>query len=362
MVNPLLRAFIPATPSSPSFAHSAGRWNWLGLRHVNGARTSVHLGAYPPLKPNAFRTPLGRKFGEVLYVRQGRTLRRMTSCRDALGIKVDDDLFARWLSWFAPDPQPFLVKRDDPLEILGAPLLEKFDSQLRDTFEVYNLDSDTLWRFIGAAEFRGLPQKSRAQLVRAQCKLGRSLVPSVRSWPSLEVHGIRCQGDGYRFVWWPSLLEGNEEKVLIPYIEDGRRKSRHAEVAAAVWRRTQAILPGARELAGTFPRNSGPNCFGAVMSAAGIVGAAEEWMQREPFESWLAEKTRPGGDDDAPGTVLVWRSPDRLAQHAAITLGDGWALHKPSQGWMSPTKVLAVAEVKSSARARQRHLSRRSLL
>lgn len=98
------------------------------------------------------------------------------------------------------------------------------------------------------------------------------------------------------------------------------------------------------------------------MSAAGIVGAAEEWMQRETFESWLAERTSAGGEDDAPGTVLVWRSPDGLAQHTAVTLGDGWALHKPSQGWMSPTKVLAVPEVKSSARASRRRLTRRRLL
>jgi len=224
------------------------------------------------------------------------------------------------------------------------------------------LDSDMLWRFIGASEFLALPQLTRAQLVQEQRRLGRSLVPSVRSWPSLEANVIRYQADGHRFVWWPSLLEGNEGKVLIPYVEEGRRKSRHAEIDSSVWRRTKPILPGAKESAGTFPPNSGPNCFGAVMSAAGIVGAAEEWMQREAFESWLAERTRPGGEDDAPGTVLVWRSPDGLAQHTAITLGDGWALHKPSQGWMSPTKVLAVPEVKSSARARRRRLTRRSLL
>jgi hypothetical protein len=37
-------------------------------------------------------------------------------------------------------------------------------------------------------------------------------------------------------------------------------------------------------------------------------------------------------------------------------------VHKPSQGWMSPTKVLAVRDVKLSARTRGRHLGRRRLI
>ena len=226
---------------------------------------------------------------------------------------------------------------------------------------MYTLDTDTQWRAIAATEFFALSQLARAELVRGQCKLGRSLVPSVRSWPCLEAYGIRNQADGHRFVWWPSLLDGNEEEVLFSYLDDGRRNSRHTEVAGTVWRKASVLLPGAKELAGTFPRGSGPNCFGAVMSAAGIADAAEVWMQQETFDSWLTERTRPGGQDDAPGTVLVWYSPEGLAQHAAVTLGDGWAMHKPSQGWMSPTKVLSVPEVLSSARARGRRLTRRSL-
>jgi len=83
--------------------------------------------------------------------------------------------------------------------------------------------------------------------------------------------------------------------------------------------------------------------------------------QREPFETWLAAATRPGGQDDEPGTVLVWRSASGLVQHAAVTLSAGWALHKPSQGWMSPTKVLTVGQVKLSARCVDRRLTRRTL-
>jgi hypothetical protein len=48
-------------------------------------------------------------------------------------------------------------------------------------------------------------------------------------------------------------------------------------------------------------------------------------------------------------TVLVWRSRDHQVQQAALTVGDGWALHKPSQGWFDPVKVLTAADVKRSA-------------
>jgi hypothetical protein len=162
-------------------------------------------------------------------------------------------------------------------------------------------------------------------------------------------------------VWWPSLQDGCEEVVLRDYIEDGRRPSRHDEVPEIVWDLAARILPNAQRLAGTFAATSGPNCFGTVMAAAGVPDADMVWMQREPFERWLTDKTRPGGHDDAPGTVLVWRSPDGLGQHAAVTLGDGWVLHKPSQGWMSPNKVLTTHECKASSRSSGRRLERHTI-
>ncbi len=154
---------------------------------------------------------------------------------------------------------------------------------------------------------------------------------------------------------WPSADPAADVARVVAFVEEGRRASRHDEV------RSWAALPDARRLAGTFPTRSGPNCFGTVMEAAGVRGAAEEWMQREPFEAWLADHTRPGGVDDEAGTVLVWRNAAGAVDHAAVTLGDGWALHKPSQGWMSPTKVLAVRDAKLSARSAGRRLQRRRL-
>jgi len=83
--------------------------------------------------------------------------------------------------------------------------------------------------------------------------------------------------------------------------EEGRRRSRHTEVDVATWRDAAGVLPAARDLMGTFPPGSGPNCFGTVMGAAGVDGAAGTWMQREPFQEWLAAASRPGGHDGQPG-------------------------------------------------------------
>ena len=232
----------------------------------------------------------------------------------------------------------------------------------RDTFEIYTPPDGMTCRGMTAAEFMALPRAGRAELVRGQRAAGRRLVPSVRAWPGLRDRGIREQADGHRFVWWPDLVTGHEDEALVPFVEEGMRRSRHAEVAADVWREAGRVLPGAHELAGRFPGGSGPNCLATVMAASGVSDVATQWMQREPFEQWLAARTRPGGRDDRPGTVFVWRSAEGLVQHAAVTLGDGWALHKLSQGWMSPVKVLTVAEVLLSARCPGRRLTRRSLL
>ncbi len=275
-----------------------------------------------------------------------------------LGIDVSPDLAQRWAAWFAPAVQPFLA--DDELAAAVGGREEELGEEVRDTFCLYGPPEGLRHVWLDEQEFLDLPRLLRVRLVREQLAHERELVPSVRAWEHL-VPQVRAQVDGHRFVWWPSLLAGAEEQVLTAYVEEGRRPSRHGEVPDEVWSRSADLLPGARRIAGTFPAASGPNCFGAVMAAAGVPGADGVWMLREPFEEWLAAATRPGGRDDEAGTVLVWRTPDGLVQHAAVTLGGGWALHKPSQGWMSPTKVLTVVECRASSHASGRRLERRTL-
>lgn len=276
-----------------------------------------------------------------------------------LGIDVPDELVAQWVLWFAPERQPFVVACDD--ELAGS-TDAGLTPELRDTFELYVVPAGQRLAWLTEAEFMLLPRADRSRLVRAQIHHERAVVPSVRAWVSRVGNRVRAQADGHRFVWWPPLVAGHERTVLFDYVREGRRPSQHHQVPRSIWTASERLLPAARSLAGSFPPASGPNCFGAVMAAAGIEGAEHQWMQREPFEQWLAAATVAGGTTAEPGTVLVWRSRDGAAQHAAVTLGGGWALHKPSQGWMSPTKVLKVPEVIASARAHGRRLSRRRIV
>ena len=280
----------------------------------------------------------------------------------ALNVDVDDALFARWVAWFSPAVQPFLADADLASSLGEHESGASLSDEVRDTYCLYELPAGLQYVWLSEAQFSALPRPRRAALVRAQRTFVRGLVPRVKSWVGVLGDQAREQADGHRFVWWPSLLEGCEEQVLRDYIEEGRRASRHDEVSEHLWTSVARTLPAARGIAGTFASASGPNCFGTVMASAGVVDADTVWMQREPFERWLSQQTRPGGEDAEPGTVLVWRSPDGLVQHAAVTLGEGWALHKPSQGWMSPNKILTTAECKVSSRAAGRRLVRHTIL
>ena len=282
----------------------------------------------------------------------------MTEGRHVLGIAVSDELLARWGSWLAPDRQPFVVAGHDEL---AQQHQQELSPELLDTYELYAGKAKHL-AWLTEPELLALPRQRRTDLIRGQVEGGRSVVPTVRRWGSVVGSRAREQADGHRFVWWPSLLTTHAELVLAEFVDNGRRPSRHQDVPAGTWRALESPLPMAHQLAGTFPEASGPNCFGVVMACAGVTEAEQVWMQREPFERWLSERTVPGGDSDAPGTVLVWRALTGEVEHAAVTLGDGWALHKPSQGWMSPTKVLAVSDVIRSSRCWGRRLSRRRIV
>jgi hypothetical protein len=279
-----------------------------------------------------------------------------------LGIDVDTATVDRWRRWFAPRVQPFVV--DDTLrQALGDPETPtRWPLELQDTFWLYG--DETHARLIGLErhQFDALSTDVRARLVRHQFREGRQLVPSLRSVTSDWRKRLRTDGDGHRFVWWPDTLHRCGDGPLLKHVaEDSALPSRHQEVSAPTWKRANATLPGARNLAGTFAAKSGPNCFGTVMAAAGVPGAADVWMLREPFEEWLTSATQPGGDDREPGTVMVWRDQLGAVQHAAVTLGDGWALHKPSQGWMTPRVVLSVAQVKHAVLQVGHRLSRRAI-
>lgn len=235
--------------------------------------------------------------------------------------------------------------------------------ELRDTYRAYSMDRRLRAVWLTEESFATLGRETRARLVRAQVRYRRGAVPAVRAWTDLiDGRASRAQADGHRFVWWPSLLVEDDGAILARVVSEDRRASRHDEVPETCWARSATVLPGARRLAGTFPSGSGPNCFGTVMAASGERGAADIWMLQAPFEEWLDVRTRPGGADDSPGTIFIWRDGDGVARHAAVTIGDGWVLEKPSQDWHSPRGVFRVRDMIKGNRTRGWRLSRRHLI
>jgi hypothetical protein len=246
-----------------------------------------------------------------------------------LGIVVDDALVDKWKTWLAPARQPFFVDK-------GGRRDRSMSEDLWDTYHLWRVDKSFGVRWLDEDEFFALPRAERARLVRQQVLAKRGAVPTVRAWADLV--DARSQADGHRFVWWPSIMT---KQIVIRHVTADRLTSRHHEVKSATWRG----LPAARALAGTFAAGSGPFCFSTVMAAAGVKERPATYAGREPFDEWLRTRCRPGGDDSKPGTVWVWRNKDGLSVHAAITLGDGWVLEKPSREWSSPRTVVAVPDL-----------------
>lgn len=266
---------------------------------------------------------------------------------DVLGIEVDNALVQRWAGWLAPTRQPFFLTASEIVELglpSGRPDSE-LSFELRDTYRVWNLPDGLEIGWLDEDAFHAQPQEVRAELIRAQVRHGRGAVPTVSGWADLlDAQVLREQADGHHFVWWPSLVEAGTDAVLKRFVTDDQLPCRRTSVSDAVWRAAASKLPNARVLSGTFA-NGRANCFGTVMAAAEVGGAAEGWTMREPFEAWLAASCAAGGGDDLPGTVLVWRDTDLAATHAAVTLGGGWALHKPGQDWICPRQVVTVHDL-----------------
>lgn len=206
------------------------------------------------------------------------------------------------------------------------------------------------------SEFTSLSLEVRRALLFRREALGR-LGQLARSTRRI-VESVRADS---RVVWWPSLVRAAGDGPVLSYVEEGVRPSRHQEVDGTTWSGCHRLVPGAADLACTFAAMSGPNCFGTVMAAAGVARAESQWMLQEPFEQWLMNNAFPvrgTAYDHTPGVVLVWRDAAGLAAHAAVTIGDGYALSKPSQAWYSPRLVWTVPDTIKAARNRGIRLSR----
>lgn len=274
-----------------------------------------------------------------------------------LGVDVRKALVESWARWLAPDPQPFVVGPEDVWREYESEA-GSVTAELRDTYRLWGVAKGLRVLWVSEDRFSSLPRTARAALVREQVVRGRGAVPTVRTWSDLlDPDQLRAQANGHRFVWWRSLLASDTERILSRVISTDRLPSRHMEVEESTWRACEDVLPGARQLAGTFPTGSNANCFGTVMAAAGA-DPADVYDSVEPFAEWLAAACKRGGDTRQPGTVLVWRNHEGEPVHAAVSIGDGWGLEKPSQEWHSPRAVAAVDDIIRMSRASGQRMER----
>lgn len=268
------------------------------------------------------------------------------SVLSVLGVEVDEELLRRWTAHYAPGRQPFAVRDLDEAgraaveQVAAGAATHDVSDEHRDTFFLYGGGP---WAWLTEDELAALDPGLRSALLRE--RRARVRPKPVPAWPSD-----------------PFLVP-----KLLRWVEAGSLPSLHRLARAELDAVAAGPLPGAADLAGTFADGSGPNCFAAVMAAAGQP-VAKEWVQLDQFRAWLEEHTvplpgkgRPMAEvDREPGCVLVWHEDGELA-HSAVTIGGGWALHKQSQSWSSPVAVWTVEEVVSSWRFTGTRLSRHLL-
>lgn len=259
----------------------------------------------------------------------------MTSAH-VLGIGVDEALVHRWRGWFAPPVQPFRTDILTPQVAAAVPIRRVEPTpEWTDTFFMYG----GTWTWLSEEEFNSLRPSLRRSLLAARRRTVRP-----KSMPG-----------------WPSELARSGDDLMFRWVASGAvRPSRHEAVPSMVWQQAHAVLPQAEQLAGSFAASgSGANCFGTVLAAAGLE-VSEVQVGPDWFQIWLDEHTeRITGTqcDDQPGVVFAWTEHGKLT-HAAVTIGAGWMLAKPSQSWSSPRLVRPVREVVNSWRYPETSLSR----
>ena len=276
---------------------------------------------------------------------------------------VDDVRLASWVEYLAPDPQPFIVG-DDPRWDHFANLKRPLTWETRHTFRVHAAPKGSRVAWLTRAQYLGLDKEDRTDLVREQIvrrngdRPGVGRVPTVREWSDLlGVDNLRAEADGHRFVWWPEIVEREPEEILKRLVPVGRLASRHDEVADVTWEACADVLPGARDLAGTWaPLGEQSCCFSTVLQAAGAPTGGS-CSDTAVFESWLQTACRPTRMVDRPGTVLVWRAQGEPF-HAAVCIGDGWALEQPSADWHAPRAIARTEDVVRAARYPGQYLER----
>lgn len=285
-----------------------------------------------------------------------------------LGCPVTDAHFAQWSRQFICDPAPFFLSDETqmPSELLLLTRQEfaesRFSLTYQDSYLTYSVAADTRWvALVTSDEFDSLPPHSQQHLLAAQWALNRG---HVYPWNQVEndLQGClqraqsRCfsVGDTSCFVLdaaiWSLLPEAVRRRWLLEFITSGDPPvCLSSGLSAADW--AAIHHPVIQRLAGTFPAQSGANCFSTTLAAITsnphtAATTAEYWVHQSVFLRGLALRgftERPEMDALAEGlrdAVLVWFDAKGKAQHACYVIGDGRVFNKNAQGWYAPWQIL----------------------
>ena len=278
------------------------------------------------------------------------------------GCPVDESTFAAWQRHWAPPTQPFFVSDGLSQRLPPWPRFTRREFgesgvtlSLHDTFTTYRVSDEPPWVvWLTHEAFSSLSHDERFDLLGEQRTFGRAGVVHLDEVADqVEVNRIAALATGGLFVWWPKLwgllYASERERVLRTLVESDRLPCRRDDLSARDWHRVAARLPGAGELAGSFLPESGGNCLATVMAAFGAPAVAERWVHPEPFGRWLGSFTSSDSAQlrlESPnlGDVLVWRDDSARIQHAAVSLGKGFVLHKEAQCWYVPRQVVGLKD------------------
>ncbi len=276
------------------------------------------------------------------------------------GCPVPEATLAAWKRHWSPPSQPFFISDALARRLPPWPRFTRKEFQqsgvplsLHDTFATYDVTGTPRVAWLTYRAFYSLGGRERLELLTEQRGFGRGGVVHLGDVADqLDTTRLSALTADGLFVWWPqlwNLLHASEQnRVLQTFVETDRLFCRRGELSSEDWRRVASSLPGARELAGSFLPESGGNCLATVIAAFGAPAIAECWVHPEPFERWLeqfslsdsAQMTRA----PALGQVLVWRDENVRVQHAAVSLGKDFVLHKEAQGWYAPRQVSRLDE------------------
>lgn len=116
----------------------------------------------------------------------------------------------------------------------------------------------------------------------------------------------------------------------------------------------RSIRRGDLEVRATAGADHGPAghvpCLQRGLDLAG--GVEFDALNLRLRRALLRGRAATGRLDQLPGIVLVWRTHQGWAEHTAVTIGDGYVISKPSQGWYSPHLVWTVPETIAASRYR----------